>query len=447
MENINANINTNEITQENYSDALREQLAVIDFKMVTFSLAGKDYAIDIMQVKEIAKADNFTYVPNTSPFVIGVYNLRGDIIPIIDLRIFFNISVKKREKNSMESMVIITVEDQTFGVVVDHIDKVVGVSSHTIQPPHPIFGDINIKYIHGVVENAGRLYILLDVNRIFASKTKEEKVSAEFKGQEILPQTVPESNVASQQSEESLDIRFISDTLAAFGKFYASSINDDWLRQRYLEWRELRDSGDTQLQNEDDVKEFLSTFLSPHTKQFWSENYAKSVQEILPENSNKIINVWNVGCASGYETYSFAVLLKKKYPNSVVRIYANDSDLLAISNAPMLTIPEEKISSMYRPYVVKGVSGAYTFSSEIKDMILFEYHDCAHQNTVPDIDIILARDVLSFMSASLQSEMLQEFREKLKTTGVVILGQNEVMPRQQGWLRAEAGGLAIFSKE
>ena len=66
----------------------KERVSIVDFKMVTFSLAGKDYAIDIMKVKEIAKAGHFTYVPNTLPFVLGVYNLRGDIIPIIDLRRF-----------------------------------------------------------------------------------------------------------------------------------------------------------------------------------------------------------------------------------------------------------------------------------------------------------------------------------------------------------------------
>ena len=83
---------------KDYDDLHEQMTAVLDFKMVTFSLAGKDYAIDIMRIKEIAKAGNFTYVPNTSPFVLGVYNLRGDIIPIIDLRIFFNIPVSSRKK-------------------------------------------------------------------------------------------------------------------------------------------------------------------------------------------------------------------------------------------------------------------------------------------------------------------------------------------------------------
>ncbi|UZV80130.1 chemotaxis protein CheW, partial [Treponema pallidum] len=164
--------------RESFDGGVREPLAVIDFKMVTFSLAGKDYAVDIMQVKEIAKAGSFTYVPNTSPFVLGVYNLRGDIIPIIDLRRFFNIPAPRKSRQAIENMVIVTVEDQTFGVVVDGIDKVIGVSKTTIQPPHPIFGDINIKYIRGVVEEAGKLYILLDVHRIFSFRLGEEERTA-----------------------------------------------------------------------------------------------------------------------------------------------------------------------------------------------------------------------------------------------------------------------------
>ena len=145
----------------------KEKLAQIDYKMVTFSLAGKDYAIDIMKIKEIAKAGRFTYVPNTLPFVLGVYNLRGDIIPIFDLRLFFNIEVEERQEGSLENMLICSIGEQTFGIVVDVIDKVVGIQKATIQPPHPLFGDINIKYIQGVVEVNNRLYILLDIEKIF----------------------------------------------------------------------------------------------------------------------------------------------------------------------------------------------------------------------------------------------------------------------------------------
>ena len=149
--------------------------SMIDFKMVTFSLSGKDYSIDIMHIKEIAKAGRFTYVPNTLPFVLGVYNLRGEIIPILDLRLFFNIEVPERVDGKMENLLILNIDDQRFGVVVDKIDKVIGVQKSTIQPPHPLFGDINIKYISGVVESNNRLYVLLDVTRIFSATAESDE--------------------------------------------------------------------------------------------------------------------------------------------------------------------------------------------------------------------------------------------------------------------------------
>ena len=441
MENMNVveqTLNGNEVEE------LNDKLSIIDFKMVTFSLANKDYAINIMQVKEIAKAGNFTYVPNTSPFVLGVYNLRGDIIPVIDLRIFFNIPVKLRKKDQIESMVIITVEEQTFGVVVDSIDKVVGISSSSIQPPHPIFGDINIKYIHGVVENGGRLYVLLDVNKIFASRTAITTDDPVV--EEIFQPKVEEKKTQTTNSNEVLGIRFVSDTLAAYGKFFPSPVNEDWISKRYVEWANSRSPSELQIQSEKDAEVFLSTFTSPSTKKIWSEDYFNKVLNTLPDNTSKTITAWNVGCSLGYETFSFAVLLKTKYPRASIKIFANDSDLLAISGAPMLTVPEELLDTVYGKYLVKGTNGSYSFNKEIKDMILFEYHDCVHQNSVPDVDIILARDVLSFLTLPNQNSILSEFKEKLKNTGVIILGANEAMPKHEGWLRHQ-GDIVIFSKE
>ena len=380
--------------------------------------------------------------------MLGVYNLRGDIIPIIDLRIFFNIPIKQRAKDTIESMVIINVDDQIFGIVVDRIDKVVGVSKNTIQPPHPIFGDINIKYIYGVVENSGQLYILLDVDRIFAARTVTDTKTTVIEEDALPTDAAVKTSVPEvAQSNDALDIRFIGDTLAALDQFYASPVNNAWLEKRYYEWRDMRVASNIQIQSEDQAREFLSNFLSPDTHRFWSDGYMNAVLTALPDNDAKIITVWNVGCDAGYETYSLAVLLKQKYPRATIRIYANDADLLAISNAPMLTVPEEQIINRFKPYLVKGVNDSYSFNQEIKDMILFEYHDCLHQNTVPDADIILARDVLSFIKTEKQNILLEEFRDKLKSTGIVILGANEMMPKQSGWMRQVMGDITTFSRE
>lgn len=440
----------NKAIDEGKAEVISEQILTLDFKMVTFSLAGKDYAIDILKVKEIAKAGNFTFVPNTAPFVLGVYNLRGEIIPIIDLRVFFNIPVPTRTRGQVENMVIINVDEQRFGVVVDNIDKVVAVSSTMIKPPHPIFGDINIKYIQGVVENNGQLYILLDVDRIFSSRTKtndESKRPAALHYNENDENPSAKSSGLMQRANQSLDLNFIGETLQAMKKLYVSPINEDWLKERYTIWQDLRPAGNIQIQNEDDAQEFMDGFISPFSGAFWSEDYMNTFYKALPDNSSSLINVWNIGCGSGYETYSFAVLLKLKYPNARIRIHANDNDLLLISNAAMLKFPEEHVNSIYKPYLVKGTDGSYTFSKEIKDMILFEYHDCSNQNTVPDMDIILARDVLSFVPLDTQRHLLSEFEEHLKNTGVVLLGRNESMPKQSGWARFNDEGVVFFTKE
>ena len=251
----------------------KDSAVVVDFKMVTFALSGKDYAIDIMNVKEIAKAGRFTYVPNTLPFVLGVYNLRGEIIPILDLRLFFNIEVPQREENKLENLLILNVGDQKFGVVVDKIDKVVGVQKSTIQPPHPLFGDINIKYINGVVESNNRLYVLLDVSRIFSAKDVKEQgsVPAEKRYDEKSRQPVsaeqnvrqkPAADASAEDETKSKNLKFIAESLLNYRKFYVSPVNSAWIGHRYDEWLKERGADRIQLQNENDADEFLKPFWS-----------------------------------------------------------------------------------------------------------------------------------------------------------------------------------------
>ncbi len=446
-----------DLTNEQLNEE-KKKLSVIDYKMVTFSLAGKDYAIDIMKVKEIAKAGCFTYVPNALPFVLGVYNLRGDIIPIIDLRLFFNSPVPEHDENYLENMLIVTVGEQTFGVVVDAIDKVVGIQKSSIQPPHPLFGDINIKYIYGVVEAENNLYVLLDIDRIFGLRTPEEEreLAETAKAQMQMRQEAAASEqvaaaaanaantVEDKAKKAADDLRFIGGSLASFKKFSVNSITEEWLKKRYEEWVSEKGEGNTQLQNESDAEKFLSPFYSKFTGTWWSEEYAEEVMRALPENSAKNIVVWNPGCGKGYETYSLACILKKRYPNAKIRVYGHDTDLLSVSNAPLMNLSDEASNSWYQPYTTRTASGDYTFSKEIKDSVMFEYHDCVNTNNLPPIDIVFSRDMLSFLPESSQNTVLSEFSEKLKGNGVIIVGENENITA--AGLKKIDGSVTVYSK-
>ena len=438
--------------------------SMIDFKMVTFSLSGKDYSIDIMHIKEIAKAGRFTYVPNTLPFVLGVYNLRGEIIPILDLRLFFNIEVPERTGDKMENLLILNIDDQRFGVVVDKIDKVIGVQKSTIQPPHPLFGDINIKYISGVVESNNRLYVLLDVTRIFSatSESEEGKTPAikynpqieqnKSEVKEVGPKkvaqpsfVVKEEPVAGGLSEA--DFNFLKQSLSNYAKFYVSSVNESWIRHRATEWCSEKNSKNVQLQNEIETEEFLKPFWSKFTGKWWSKDFASELEKALPENSAKQIIVWNPGCGKGTETYSLACILKKKYPDAKVRIYAQDTDLLSVSNASLISIPSELVSDWYGPYLTKKANGDYTFSQEIKDSIMFEYHDCKNPNALPMVDIVFARDILSLLDEKSQESVVADFLEKMKGNAVAFVGDNETMPSSFGFGEKSVGNFVAYNKD
>jgi len=482
--------NMSQISEENIENEKKEALANIDFKMIGFSLAGKDYAIDIMKVKEIASAGKFTFVPNTAPFVLGVYNLRGDIIPMIDLRIFFNIDVPERTTNDVENMIIVSIEDRVFGVVVDDIDKVVGIQKKTIQPPHPLFGDINIKYIYGVVESNDRLYILLDIDRVFGVKTNseveenslslvdskdknennelltasnqqrqnndvvtlEKKLNENLDTQNSVKKEVQGSSPVTKQipstpkKAEDIDYSFIVESLQNLVNFYVSDINKEWVERRYREWVEKKGNEQSQITNVEQANEFLSSFYSKHYNELWDDAYCNEMLKLLPDNNAKQINVWNPGCGKGYESYSLCCVLHKRYPNAKIKIYAQDIDLLNISNATLLTFTADKVSSFFDPFMTKTVKNTYSFSQEIKDSIQFEYHDCTNNNANPPVDIIFMRDMLSFIAPEASESLYTDMEDNLKGNGTVIIGDNEVLVDNSKWMEKSAGSLTIYSK-
>ena len=431
----------------NRSDEQQQQHERIDFKMVTFSLGGKDYGIDIMKVKEIAKFRSFTYVPNTPEFVRGVYNLRGDIISIIDLRSMFNLSFQEVADGEPHDGLIIRLENNMLGVIVDSIARVVGISRKSIQPPHPIFADINLKYIEGVVEYNERLYIILDVERIFAKEDREsgsaksvsdamtpqpEREPVPTTGSDVAPSEPTKQQEQQEQSRpaandtSSVSFDFIRETLATFADFHVTPVNEDWVRTRLEEWTRERESRQKSVQFEsaEDARSFLSTFYSPDTGRFWSKSLVDTVSSLLPQSPPGSFYVWNAGCGGGYETYSLAALLVSQFPEARIKVWAHDKDLLQVSSAPNLVFQESTVPQEFREFVVHGSNGS-SFSSEIKDRIVFEYHDVLHANALPAVDMVIARDLISFLEPAQQTSFIQHAVEKMKPGGIMIAGQHE----------------------
>lgn len=417
----------------------------IDFKMVTFTLAGKDYGIDIMKVKEISRATKFTFVPNAAPFVAGVYNLRGDIISVIDLRKFFNLPLADTESRAEEAddqdaddMIILLLDNHVLAVVVDTIDKVVGISSETVQPPHPLFGDINIKYISGVAENEGRLYVVLDVERIFNSDDTDQN-SADA------PPKPPADETITEHSE-SPDIEFIEETLATFASFYVTELNRDWVHKRYVSWKETRKANTIQLADVQDAEAFLQSFASPFSGRFWSREYIEAIASFLDSSAKGNFHVWNPGCGSGQESYSAACMIRTHLPSVHLKVIAHDNDLIKISTAPGLSVDRSAAVPPYDAFITEGAEGSQ-FSKDLKDSVLFEYHDITYDNTLPKLDLVVIRDTLSYLKSDSQESFFSLLEDRMKPGGILVLGENEVPMNIGMWRKVENSGVVAYKKK
>lgn len=153
-----------------------------NLQVVTFRLGKELYGIDILDVKEVVKLQSIRPLPNAPHYVIGILNLRGEIIPIIDLHRRFKLggdTGEDRELDELESgFVILRINGVQIGIIIDKISRVVAVERDSIQDPPQMMHGIGSEYITGVVnENSGYLIILAS-KKLFDAKELHRLVQA-----------------------------------------------------------------------------------------------------------------------------------------------------------------------------------------------------------------------------------------------------------------------------
>ncbi len=139
----------------------------MDREYLTFSLGEEEYGIDILKVQEIRGYDTVTKIANAPEFIKGVINLRGIIVPIIDMRIKFNLS--HAEYNELTVVIILNVASRVIGMVVDGVSDVITLKPEQVKPA-PEFGSaIDTQYVTGVGTVDDRMLILVDIERLLSS--------------------------------------------------------------------------------------------------------------------------------------------------------------------------------------------------------------------------------------------------------------------------------------
>ncbi len=137
---------------------------------LTFVLSGETYGVDILRVQEIKGWTPVTRIPNTPDYMQGVLNLRGTIVPIVDMRMRFNL--ERIEYTPITVIIVLSIKsesgDRVIGLVVDSVSDVINVESENIKPT-PDFGDgLNTEFINGLATGGERMVMLLDVDKLLS---------------------------------------------------------------------------------------------------------------------------------------------------------------------------------------------------------------------------------------------------------------------------------------
>jgi purine-binding chemotaxis protein CheW len=137
-------------------------------QLVTFELGEEEFAIDILAVREINRMLQITRVPQSGVEVEGVINLRGHIIPVVDLRTRFG--MVKLDSSSESRIIVVDVNDRTIGFVVDKVHEVLRIDSSIVDDAPTMSSNVDHDYIRGVGKLEDRLLILIDLERLFTNR-------------------------------------------------------------------------------------------------------------------------------------------------------------------------------------------------------------------------------------------------------------------------------------
>ena len=135
-------------------------------KYLTFILAGEEYGVEILRVQEIISMMPITRVPRTPPYIRGVINLRGKVIPIMDLRKKFNMADATEPE---QVMIVVQVGGVQIGVVVDKVSEVASIPTDDIDPTPDFGAEVQTEFLLGLGKSNGRLRLLLDIERVLST--------------------------------------------------------------------------------------------------------------------------------------------------------------------------------------------------------------------------------------------------------------------------------------
>ena len=147
---------------------IRKKLNGSLLQLVTFSIDEEEFGVNILKVQEIIRIMEITRVPRSPEFVEGVINLRGRVIPIVDLRRRLGLAAIAHDKDTR--IIVIELNSLVVGFIVDAVSEVLRIPADTVEPTPPVAAGVDSEYISGVGKLQDRLLILLDLDKLLTAE-------------------------------------------------------------------------------------------------------------------------------------------------------------------------------------------------------------------------------------------------------------------------------------
>ena len=135
-----------------------------ELKLIIFKLGREEYGMDILRVQEIKRMMSITRVPSTPPFIKGVINLRGSVLPVIDLRT--RLGLVEAELGDAARIIVIMANETTVGFIVDEVVEVTTINTQNVEVAHALSTGLSTEYISGIAKADNRLFIMLNPDSI-----------------------------------------------------------------------------------------------------------------------------------------------------------------------------------------------------------------------------------------------------------------------------------------
>jgi purine-binding chemotaxis protein CheW len=138
---------------------------------LTFGIADEEYAVGILRVREIIQYETVTKVPTTPPWIRGVINLRGSVVPVIDLAVKFGLPEKEVQKTTCIVIVEVELSNErtVMGVVADNVSQVIDLKADDIEPPSPFGTRIKVDFLQGMGKIGKEFALILDIDRVLST--------------------------------------------------------------------------------------------------------------------------------------------------------------------------------------------------------------------------------------------------------------------------------------